>query len=282
MPDALRPGADVMVRSEVIREIRRNRAPDDGVMGAYEEAVADRLDYLAHVLEDVDMFVSPSAFLRERFIESGLIDGDRIVVSDNGYDMNRLPSRAPTRPPATDKLRVGYVGTIAEHKGIHLLIEALNGIEDERVSCHIWGDLGAFWEYTVGLRTLVRNPRVFLMGSFENDRITDVMNNLDLLVVPSLWFENSPLTIHEAAACGIPVIASDEGGLAEYVTPEVTGRLFQLGNAEDLRAKILSFLDTPMTAFEPGSLTLKPIEEDARDTERRYYSLLARTGNLVD
>jgi len=173
-------------------------------------------------------------------------------------------------------LRVGYVGTIAEHKGVHVLAEAMNTIEDGRITCRIWGDLTAFHEYANHLRHIIRNPNTLLMGSFENDRIAEVLSTIDLLVVPSLWFENSPLTIHEAAACGIPVLASDQGGMAEYVEPEVTGRHFKLGNPEDLRTKILSFLDEPMASFDPDSLAVKPIDADARDMEQRYYKLLSR------
>lgn len=282
LPRGLRPGLDALVPGDVVQEIRRNRNNASGSRSPHEQAVEERLDYLKHVLDDVDLFVSPSAFLRERFIESGLIDGDRIMVSDNGYETDRFDKPRAPEARQGNELRVGYVGTIAPHKGIHMLIDAMNGIDDPRVSCRIWGDLSAFWEYTVGLWSQITNPRTLLMGSFDNDRITDVLGQLDLLVVPSLWFENSPLTIHEAAACGVPVLATDQGGLAEYVTPEVTGRLFQLGNMGDLRAKILSFLETPMTSFDPSTLEIKSIEQDAKDTEQRYFRLLGRAGSLVD
>lgn len=282
LPRGLRPGFDAMVPDGVAREIRRTRdggptAPDE----PYEEAAAERLDYLKRVLADVDLFVSPSEFLRERFIDAGMVSPDRIIVSDNGYDLSRLP-QSRTRPERrSDRLRVGYVGTIAEHKGIHLIVDAMNDIDDDRVSCRIWGDVTAFWEYTERLRGAIRNPRTLLMGPFENDRITDVLADLDLLVVPSLWFENSPLTVHEAAACGLPVLTSDQGGLAEYVRPEVTGRHFALGDVADLRAKILSFLEEPLAAADLGALELKSIVDDARDTERRYYDVLSRAETLV-
>ncbi|MAG56663.1 MAG: hypothetical protein CMJ83_10270 [Planctomycetes bacterium] len=279
LPRALRPGIDAIVTGEVTRVVRRTRV-GESADDPFEEAAAERLDYVRRVLTDVDLFISPSKFLRQKFIDSGLVDADAIIASDNGYDLSRLPQAAP-RVHDPSRLRVAYVGTIAEHKGIHVLIEAMNGIEDPRVTCKIWGDLTAFDAYTNHLRYVTRNDRTLLMGPFENGRIAEVLGQTDLLVVPSLWFENSPLTVHEAAACGVPVLTSDQGGLAEYVTPEVTGRHFRLGGVEDLREKILSFLTDPIAAFDPASLELKSIQDDARDMERRYYKLLSRVDLLV-
>ncbi|NRA96775.1 MAG: glycosyltransferase [Planctomycetes bacterium] len=281
LPRGLLPGVAAMVPADVVRELRRARQAPAAPDAPPEEAASERLDYLRRVLADVDLFVSPSEFLRQRFIDAGMIDADRIIASDNGYDLARLPA-APTRPArASDQLRVGYVGTIAKHKGIHLIVDAMNDIDDDRVACRIWGDVTAFWEYTEQLRHSITNPKTLLMGPFENHRITDILCDLDLLIVPSLWFENSPLTVHEAAACGVPVLASDQGGLAEYVLPEVTGRHFALGDVDDLRRKILSFIENPMTAFNPGALTLKSIEDDAQDTEQRYFEILSRKESLV-
>lgn len=281
LPRALKPGIDAMVPDDVARIVLSARDGDGLADDPYAEAVAARLDYARRVLADVDLFVSPSTFLRDRFVESGLIDADRIIVSDNGYDRARLPDAAAPRHPDGSRLRVGYVGTIAEHKGIHILVEAMNAIDDGRVSCHIWGDVTAFWHYTERVRGMISNPRTFLMGPFANDRIADILARIDVLVVPSLWFENSPLTIHEAAACGVPVLASDEGGLSEYVVPEVTGRLFKMGDVHALKDGILSFLDRPLVGFAPDALKIKSIEADARDTEARYFKLLARNRALI-
>jgi glycosyltransferase involved in cell wall biosynthesis len=276
LPRALRPGADTLVPGDVARIVRSLRTGDE-TTDDYADAVSQRLDYLRHVLRDVDLFLSPSAFLKERFVEAGLVPSDRIEVSDNGYDLSRFPAEPAPWTPPTDRLRVGYVGTIAEHKGIHVLIEALNGITDPRVGGRIWGDLVAFFDYAERIRALICHPDTLLLGPFPNSRIDDVLQGIDLLVIPSLWFENSPLTVHEAAACGVPVLASDQGGLAEYVHPEVTGRLFRLGDADHLREQILSFLERPLTTFDPRRLPLKSIEDDAAAMTRRYRTLMDRT-----
>ncbi|MBK6371631.1 MAG: glycosyltransferase [Flavobacteriales bacterium] len=64
---------------------------------------------------------------------------------------------------------------------------------------------------------------------------SEVFNRVDCIVVPSIWMENSPLVIHEAQACGIPVITAEAGGMAEYVQHQVNGLLSSMRSVEDLR-----------------------------------------------
>lgn len=280
VPRALRPGADALLPHTVAREILRTRTASNPAH-PHAAAIAERLDYLKRVLKDVDLFISPSEFLRDRFAAAGLIGADQIIVSDNGYEPSRYAPAARLLPHR--ELRVGYVGTIAEHKGLHVLIEALNGIDDPRISCRIWGNLDAFIEYSDRLRGLVNNPRTLLMGPVPPEAVPRVLASTDVLVIPSLWYENSPLTVHEAALAGIPVIASDLGGLAEYVQEGVTGCRFRVGDAEDLRAKILSFLEEPgpLPDFRPAALTIKPIAEDAAEMQRRYERILAARAGIT-
>jgi glycosyltransferase involved in cell wall biosynthesis len=146
------------------------------------------------------------------------------------------------------------------------------------VTCRVWGDLRAFRDYAARLRKLVQNPRTLLMGPFPPESIHEVLSTHDVLVIPSLWWENSPLTIHEAALAGVPVLASDIGGMAEYVLPGVTGQLFKVGDAADLRRHLLAFLgeEDPLPGFDPRALPIKTIEQDARDMVQRYRALLAK------
>ena len=94
-------------------------------------------------------------------------------------------------------------------------------------------------------------------------------------MIPSLWYENSPLTIHEAYLAGLPVIATDHGGMAELVDDGVSGLHFRRGDADDLRAKISQFLDDPalLDRLRRGFPAVKTIAEDAEVMESRYSSL---------
>ena len=119
-------------------------------------------------------------------------------------------------------------------------------------------------------------PNVYFEGRFDNTDVGKVLADIDVLVIPSLWFENSPLTIHEAYLAGIPVIATDHGGMAELVLDGVSGLHFKRGDAADLRAKIQRFLDEPdlkdrMLRDHPP---VKTIAVDAEVLETRYTALL--------
>jgi glycosyltransferase involved in cell wall biosynthesis len=242
----------------------------------YVAAAAERLAAWKHALAEVALFISPSHFLRDLYVDSGMIPADKILVSDNGHDLGRFAEAPPrVRGP---RLRVGYVGTIGEHKGVHLLLEALNAFaDDDRVEAAIWGHLDAFEDYKARLLALNRNPRTTFRGTFPNDRIAHVLSEIDVLVVPSLWWENSPLTVHEAALSRLPVIVSDRGGLAEYVEEGVNGLRFYLGDAEDLRRKIAWFVEDPtrVERFRYDRVPMTPIADDARRMAERYRRVIA-------
>ena len=272
IPRALHPGSDALVPTDlalIVRRTRMNLHSDDH----YELAAAERLDYLKRVLSDVSLALSPSRFLRDSIVESGLIPADRIVVSDNGF--NLAAWKNVQRIPG-DGLRISYIGTIAEHKGVHTLIEAMNAVPDAGISCRIFGDLSAFVEYSERLGSMNTNPRTLLMGPLPPERVRDVLAQTDLLVIPSLWPENSPLTVHEAALAAVPVLASNLGGLAEYVLDGITGLLFTAGDANALRAQIHEFAAHGLPGFNPQALEVKSISVDAAEMEQRYRELLAR------
>lgn len=272
IPRALRPGSDGLVPDDIALIVRRTRlqvTSDD----LHELAAAERLDYLKRVMSDVSLALSPSKFLRDSVVQAGLLPADRIVVSDNGFDTAAW--KGAKRVPGNG-LRISFIGTIAEHKGVHTLIAAMNAVPDEGISCRIFGDLSAFVEYSEQLRQQLTNPRTLLMGPLPHERVRDVLSQTDLLVIPSLWPENSPLTVHEAALAGVPVLVSDIGGLAEYVQEGVTGMRFRTGDANALRARIHEFAAQGLPGFNPQALTVKTIGDDAAQMEQRYRELLAR------
>jgi glycosyltransferase involved in cell wall biosynthesis len=73
----------------------------------------------------------------------------------------------------------------------------------------------------------------------------DVFSNVDCIVVPSIWGENSPLVIHEAQSCKVPVITADFGGMKEYVQHNVNGLLFEHRNANSLAEQMKFAVSNP-------------------------------------
>ena len=263
--------------------------PDSGEGLSKLEAWKARDAAVRSMLAKVDLLVSPSRFLRERFLANGYSEPERLIYSDNGM---RLPARPSDRETATTSavdpthddardpkptVNFGFVGTVAEWKGVHILIEAMNRLP-ENATLEVHGVLEYFPDYVDQLRQLATHPGIRFCGRFDNDRIGEILANIDVLVVPSLWYENSPLTIHEAFLAGVPVIASNIGGMAEYVDDGSNGLHFAVGDAPDLAAKMSRYLteDGLADTLRSGFPTFKSIEEDAADWEARYLELRLR------
>jgi glycosyltransferase involved in cell wall biosynthesis len=238
------------------------------------QAVEKRRREVQAGLDQVDLFISPSRFLRAKYIEYGLVTPERILFSDNG--MAAAQFRTVPRVPS-DAIRFGYFGTISDWKGIHLIVEAFNGLPEAGLEGKIYGDLTFLPDYSRRLRNERRNLALRFLGRFPNAQIAEVLAEIDVLIVPSVWFENSPLTIHEAFIAGVPVVCSDRGGRAELVADGKNGLHFRLGDAVDLRRKLQRFLDEPgLLADLRGDFpAVKDIASDARDMVERYNALIA-------
>jgi glycosyltransferase involved in cell wall biosynthesis len=240
---------------------------------AYRAAAHLRRREIQAALDKVDLFLAPSRFLRQRFVEEGMIRPERILHSDYGFFVEPFTKIRRSPSPV---LRVGYVGTISEYKGVHLVVEAFRGIREPGIQCQIYGGLDVFPDYAQRLLAAGIPPAVRFMGRLENANVAATLAGLDLLIVPSLWFENSPLTIHEAFLAGLPVVTSDRGGMAELVEHDKSGLLFRIGDAADLRRQVLRLLHEPglLESLRKHLPAVKTIENDAADMERRYQSLL--------
>ena len=237
--------------------------------------VRRRLGYARHVFESIDLFVAPSRSMAEEFCKLGLTR-DRIQVSDYGFAaMPSADSRAPrhgARP--SDPLQIGFVGTLVWHKGVHVLIEAAKRLRGQ-YEAHIHGDTAVFPDYVAALRRAATGLPIVFSDGFDRDRVDDVYGGLDVLVVPSLWPENSPLVIHEAFMHQVPVIAARVGGVPELVQHEMNGLLYEPFDPGSLARSLQRLIDdrelvAKLSARAPA---VKSIEQDAREWEERYLRL---------
>ena len=237
------------------------------------KAVEKRLEHVRKLFNEVDLFISPSKFLRDEFVKFGLSE-KKIIFSDNGYDTSLFSKTYISESPI---VRFAYIGTVLPHKGLHVLVDAFSGIDEKKAELNIYGQMHANPQYRDSVYTKAKGKsNIHFKGRFENERVDEIFWDTDVLVVPSIWYENSPLTIHEAFMSGTPVIASDHGGMAEYVKHGVNGLLFETGNPLDLREKINSLLNggDQSEILKCGTTPVKTIEEDALDLEARYRKLV--------
>ena len=238
--------------------------------------LAWRNQLLRNATAQIDHFFAPSAFLRDFYVDQGF-DGTRIQVIENGMDLTRLRAGAETARTPTPGLRVGFLGTLAWQKGPHVLVDAFNRLPDDTTATlTLHGSADAFPDYAATLRASIRHPNITLADPVRYDDVGRVLRTFDLLVVPSLWYENSPLVIQEAYALGIPVLASDLGALAEKVDDTRTGRLFPPGDAHAL-AILLNEISAHPDVLSTWRRQIEPppaMEEHAAELAATYTSFL--------
>lgn len=200
------------------------------------QALSQRAGFLRERMNKLDRVIMPTRLMQELLIEHGL-NPDRAVFSRFGIAPVRPEAR---KPDAEGKLRIGFVGGLSEHKGAHLLISAVR-LQSEAVPLElkIYGrtDLNPTYHQRL-LQLAGDDRRIRFCGTFPNEQIGRVFAELDVLVVPSVWYENTPLVIYSAQAAGCPVIATNLGGMAEVVEHERNGLLFESRDVAGLASAI--------------------------------------------
>jgi glycosyltransferase involved in cell wall biosynthesis len=234
-------------------------------------------------LELVDAFVAPSRFLLERYVAWG-IDRDRIRFEENGR-----PGAAPVSPEV-DRPRTcfGFFGQFSRFKGTDLAIEAMSLVRDDpRIdeadpAPHLYLH-GANLEYqTEGFQErfaeLMKSTEgsVTLKGKYRPDELAGLMAAVDWVIVPSRWWENSPLVIQEAFQNQRSVICSDIGGMAEKVTHGVNGLHFRTGDAESLAEAIVQAATTEglWDRLHAGIPEVHTLQAHAENLTGIYHELL--------
>lgn len=233
----------------------------------------ERKEVLARAIELPDLVLTHSEVVREKF---ALHTERKIEILRNGHElswMDRYKGKTPC-----EKLRVGYIGQIIPIKGVHILIEAFKKANlEDRAMLEIWGGFEKDPGYVKQLKELVDdNASISLNGRFVHDDIANVFSNIDVLVVPSLWYENAPLVIQEAFAAETPVIATNLGGMAEMVSNEMNGLLFERGNAEDLAGQLRRLIEEPslLERLRIGLPKVKTTEEEVSELETLYREIV--------
>ena len=207
-----------------------------------ERAARARFERHKQDLAAAHVILSPSRFLARVFARAGFFPEAACVVLKAGYPGPLFPPRTLVPGRA---LRVGYVGGIYASKGVHVLVRAFARLRDLPVELHVHGHLDWFPAYVAELRKAAAESRVHFHGPFDPARVDAILAGLDLLVLPSVWYENMPITIHEAHRHGIPVVATDLGGMAEALEHEKTGLLFPRGDERALADAIRRLVTEP-------------------------------------
>ena len=219
-----------------------------------------RHGYLLAALRRFHAAICPSAFIRDRYRDWGLCP-DVMPVLDN-YLGSRLMSAPPgpadlpaplNAPPGS----FGFFGQPTEFKGLDILLRgfalALRGAPALTLAVFGCGRpevVRMFPELDTVLEAL--GPSVTLFGRYDGEEVLELMRMVGWVVVPSIWWENSPVVIQEARRAGVPLLVSDIGGMAEKVAPGVDGLHFKRGSPVDL-ARAMRQAAVPETRARLGA-----------------------------
>ncbi|HET8797045.1 MAG TPA: glycosyltransferase, partial [Thermoanaerobaculia bacterium] len=219
-------------------------------------------------LFSADVFIAGSRAIRDDF--APIVPRStpfHVLPYGIAVEESRTP-RAAVRKP----VRFGYVGTIAPHKGVHVAAAAA-GAAGGAATLHVWGDAGALPEYAASLA----GANVVLEGTFTEEEKPRVYASMDVLLVPSIGLESFGLAAREAMACGVPVIATEGGALADLFAEGLCGELVPPGDVDALAAVLRRVAEDPSIVDRWRAQLPRPkrVDEHAREIESVYRTLLA-------
>jgi len=237
------------------------------------QQVHQRMTHVREVCGEVSLFLAPSRFLRDQFLAFG-IPAEKIVFTECG--LPPLKFEETPRKPGTPPLVFGYIGVVDPVKGVHLLVEAFQPLTGAEL--RIYGgevDYAPYPDRRRFLTQLQSSPYIRMMGRYDNHEVGRILAEVDVVVIPSIWYENAPLVIREAFLARKPVITAAFGGMQEWVQDGVNGLLFRPRDVADLRSKLAQFITDPdlVRRLSHNFPTVKSITEDACEMEERYLAL---------
>lgn len=224
----------------------------------------------------VSLFVAHSQ-AAVALLQANGVTAQRILFSPPGFSLLAPPQ--PRRKERSSGVRFGFIGRPCAEKGVKTLLAAWQrlgpGLPAE---LHLWGNPDQGEPDVVdGVRTLVaRDPRVAFHGTFAREEISSIYGSIDVLLVPSEWFDNCPFVISEAFAAGVPVIGSDFGGISTMVRHGVDGVLFRMGDKVAL-GDILRKLTTHPEEVDGLARNVRPprdVQEHLADLCRAFHHLV--------
>jgi GT2 family glycosyltransferase/glycosyltransferase involved in cell wall biosynthesis len=234
--------------SRVVSGIVPSDNPNAKPSGAHVDEAARRFRHMRALARSIDTFLAPSRFLLEQFVQAGF-PRSQFVEAPYGIDLTRFALPPPGRPPDTGApLRIGFLGSLMVSKAPHVLLEAVGRLPAGRVEVDLFGTPMAYHgdaSYERQLAPLLAAPGVRRHDAIPHARVPSALASMDALVVPSVWPENSPLVIREAFVAGVPVVASDMGGIPETLAHGIGGLLFAPGDVEALSATLSRLIDEP-------------------------------------
>ncbi len=218
---------------------------------------------LGNYERNIDLFITPSRFLKDKMVEHGRLKAEQVEVLYNYADTK---SFVPNYTPGDYGL---FLGKVESFKGVLTLLEACKQIPDFEIR---FAGRGTLLEE--GQRIAAdEGLKASFLGFQTGDDLKRQISESRFVLLPAEWYENCPMVILEAFSAGKPVIASNMGGIPELIDHGVDGLIFEAGNADELASCMRQLIDNPDMAREMGKRGRAKMEERF-SIERYMQSLL--------
>lgn len=265
--------------------------PSDKAPNAY----AKRRGAMVAMLNGCDAVLAVSDFVRRKYIALG-VSPAVIRTVPIGSRINRVVSikpelkfdPAPFKRPETSTpeelrserpIRILFIGIHNYYKGFGFLAESLEELPPEilrrlHMTVYAFGGRDVEWMYE-RLRPRLAGLRYGWHYWFHD--LPWLCGGQDMVIVPSVWWDNGPQTVFESLGCGVPVLGAAVGGIPDFVKHGVNGLLFRGNDREDLKARFREIVAQPWIIDDLRKNVRPPkgIEEHAAELELMYAASVA-------
>lgn len=218
--------------------------------------------------EKVDIYITMTAFQKEKMVQAG-IPSYKIHIKPHSAQLPSYTTVTDTHD--FDKYAL-YIGRLWEEKGIDVLIDAyLNNNLQLQLKVAGEGPLRHSLQEKVNMAGLDR--KIQFLGQTSRSEVLMLLHNAQCIVVPSIWYETFGLTMIEAFACRVPVVASRLGCMEELVQDHMTGLHFEPGDSTDLAMKLQWVQDHPEQMRQMGQNAYQEYEKKYTP-EANYQNLI--------
>ncbi len=201
-----------------------------------------------------DLVTAPSQFILDMLTSNGFFNGSECMKIPLGIEWKNKNVQKDYKT-----IDIVFTGALVEHKGVEVLIKAFKNLKQKNVRLHILGK-GPDEEH---LRKIARDDeRIIFHGFVKGEELNSLQRKANITVMPSVWFENSPMAIYESLMNGTPVVGSKIGGIPELIEEGGNGYLFEAGDFDKLENILNYLVDNPSK--------LKELEEGALESGRKY------------
>jgi glycosyltransferase involved in cell wall biosynthesis len=183
----------------------------------------ERMRFMRDMLATAPRLLAPSTFCAQVYLSYGApVDAMRVLPW--GLDLERWQHMPAWTPSPV--VRFAYIGTLAAHKGVDVLVRAFRRVSAADVELHLFGSGAPNDPFAAQLREAAAgDSRIRLRGRYDNERLPDLLADMDVVVIPSRWHETFSIVTHEALLAGRAVVASRVGAIPEVITDGVNGLL---------------------------------------------------------